>query len=43
MRFYEVIAETEYFGDEESAETKTTEKKKRIVRKTDAFYRGGCR
>lgn len=39
MRFYEVIAETEYFGDEESAEAKVAEKKKRIVRKTDAFYR----
>ena len=39
MRFYEVTAETEFFGEDESAAAKLAEKKKKIVRKTDAFYR----
>lgn len=38
MRFYEVTAETEYFGDEEN-EKIFSDKKKRVLRKTDGFFR----
>ena len=39
MRFYEVMAETEYFGSGEEETKNIADKKKRVLRKTDSFFK----